>query len=185
MPRVNSSITSRARFSLGFPLWLSCASSQTSNAGSRTEARRSSPNGARAWRRNVSFCRRIRPRSLTFSTLVAKWLCHMSTSRSPSGSGAEEHAVDPPGLELSGIAGGTDGQGGGVLLEVFRHAPGARRAGEEPADTGLGAVGQVAADLVPRCGETGAAVKAYHAFEVPGRRRRRGHKVPRGREGQS
>ena len=57
-----------------------------------------------------------------------------------------------------------------MLLEVFRHAPGARRAGEEPADTGLGAVGQVAADLVPGGGETGAAVEADDALEVPGRR---------------
>ena len=34
-----------------------------------------------------SFCRRMAARSSTLRLLVAKWLCHISVSRSPSGSG--------------------------------------------------------------------------------------------------
>ena len=39
-------------------------------------------NGAKACLRSVSFCRFISRRSSTFRLLVAKWLCHISVSRS-------------------------------------------------------------------------------------------------------
>jgi hypothetical protein len=56
-------------------------------AGPLATAGNNSLNFARPRARNVSFCWRIRSRLFTFSTLVAKWLCHISASRSASGSG--------------------------------------------------------------------------------------------------
>ena len=52
--------------------------------GRAREARRT---GFARRRRKVSFCCRIAARSSTFWLLVAKWLCHKSVNRSPSGSG--------------------------------------------------------------------------------------------------
>ncbi len=87
MPRLKSSSSSRARFSLGCPLRLAGASSQIKQcrvahrrlqqlaegrAGQSAEQLVLAPHG-----------RRI----VDLRLLVAKWLCHMSVNRSPSGSG--------------------------------------------------------------------------------------------------
>ena len=112
----------------------------------------------------------MRSRFSTLRLLVAKWLCHNSVSRSPSGSGLNEHAEDPPRFQPRGIVGshGGVGQERGGRLEILGNTVPSRFAFEQAADAGLGPVSQVALQLVPGRGEPGAAVEVDDPPQVPG-----------------
>ena len=85
--------------------------------------------------------------------------------------GAEEHAVDPPALEAIGLGRGQRqvGQAVGERGEVRGDAAGSGLALQQPVDRRLGAVLQVALELVPGGGEAGPAVQVDDPAEVPGR----------------
>ena len=138
MPSVKSSISSRARFSLGCPLRLAGASSQTRRAGSRAIAPSSSPNGFRANRRQVSFCRRIRARVADLLDAGGEVVVPHQGQALAQRVGREDKAVEPPRLEAARVAGCGRGlaEHGGRPLEFL----------------GLGRPGRV--DTFPRVDES-------------------------------
>jgi hypothetical protein len=84
MPSVNSSISSRARFSFGAWRVLRCPSSQTIRAGSRSIAFSSTAKSPRPRSRNVLSWPCMNSPDLTFWALVAQWPCQKKISFSVS-----------------------------------------------------------------------------------------------------
>ena len=168
---MNSSISSRARFSLGWPLVFSGASSQTRSAGSRSIACKSRPNGPRPSERK----RLVLPphQGQVVDLEVAGGEVVVPHQRQPLGQRvrAEEHAVDPPAFEAIGLGRGQRqlGQAVGERGEIRGNAAGSGLPFQQPVDRRFGAVLQVAPDLVPGGGEAGPAVQVDDPAEVPGR----------------
>ena len=83
---------------------------------------------------------------------------------------AEEHAVDPPGLEATGVGRGQRpvGQAVGERGEIRGDAAGSGLPLQEPVDRRFGAVLQIALELLPGGGKAGPAVQVDDPPRVPG-----------------
>ena len=96
MPRVNSSMSSRARFSLGARRVLRCPSSHRISAGSRSIALVKHPKSPRPAVRKVVSWPCISGADFTFCTLVAQCPCQKKTNFSVSWCSRGHHATQPP-----------------------------------------------------------------------------------------
>ena len=155
---------------MGWPLAFSGASSQMSKAGSRSIACRSAAERGPAERAQGLV---LPPHQRQVVDLgVAGGEVAVPQEREALGQRvrAEEHAVDPPALEATGVGRGQRpvGQAVGERGEIRGDAAGSGLPLQEPVDRRFGAVLQIALQLLPGGGEAGPAVQVDDPPQVPG-----------------